>query len=122
VKQELPLEDDAEIERLVHDFEALCLPRANWTHRAHLAVGVHYVRHRGLDGALQQMRERIQAYNLACGDSDGYSEVITATYLQTIAVDISRDGLAVTMAEQVARLEKRCPWRGTPPPRPPSPC
>lgn len=45
------------------------LPHANWTHRAHLAVGVHDVRHRGLAGALQQMRERIKAYNLACGDS-----------------------------------------------------
>jgi hypothetical protein len=107
VKQELPLQDDAEIERLVHDFEALSLPRANWTHRAHLAVGVHYVRHRGLDGALQQMRQRIQAYNLACGDPDGYSETITTTYLQSIAADISRDDRAVTMAEQVARLAKR---------------
>ena len=107
MKQELPLQDDAEIERLVHDFEALSLPRANWTHRAHLAVGVHYLRHRGLDGALQQMRQRIQAYNLACGDPDGYSETITTTYLQSIAADISSDGRAVTMAEQVARLEKR---------------
>ena len=107
MKQELPLEDDAAIERLVHDFEALSLPRANWTHRAHLAVGVHYLRHRGLDGALQQMRQRIQAYNLACGDPDGYSETITTTYLQRMAADISSDHGAVTMAEQVAWLEKR---------------
>jgi hypothetical protein len=122
VKQELPLTDDAEIERLVGDFEALMLPRANWTHRAHLAVGVHYVRQRGLDGALQQMRERLQAYNLAFDDPDGYSETITTTYLQTIAAEISSDGRAVSMAEQVARLEKHCPsWR-TLPPRPSSTC
>lgn len=122
MKRELPLLDDAEIERLVHDFEALSLPRANWTHRAHLAVGVHYIRHWGLDGALLRMRERIQAYNLACGDPDGYSETITTTYLQTIAADISSDGRALTMAEQVARLERRLPSGRTPPPRPPSPC
>jgi hypothetical protein len=109
VKQELPLEDDADIEQLVQAFEALSLPRANWTHRAHLAVGVHYVRHRGLAVALQRMRERIQAYNLACGDPDGYSETITATYLVSIAADISHDELTVTMAEQVARLERRPP-------------
>jgi hypothetical protein len=109
VKRELPLRDDAEIERLVHAFEALSLPRANWTHRAHLAVGVHYVRHRGLDRALQRMRERIQAYNLACGDPDGYSETITATYLRPIAADISGDDSTVTMAEQVARLKRRGP-------------
>jgi hypothetical protein len=107
VKQELPLEDDAAIERLVREFEALTLPRAHWTHRAHLAVGVHYVRHRGLAGALQRMRERIQAYNLACGDPDGYSETITATWLFSIAADISRDDATVTMAEQVARLASR---------------
>ncbi len=107
MKQELPLQDDAEIEQLVHDFEALSLPRANWTHRAHLAVGVHYLRHRGLDGALQRMRQRLQAYNLACGDPDGYSETITTTYLQKMAADINSDGRAVTMAEQVARLAKR---------------
>jgi hypothetical protein len=120
VKQELPLRDDAEIERLVRDFEALSLPRANWTHRAHLAVGVHYLRDRGLVGALQQMRERLQAYNLACGDPGGYSETITATYLQTIAAELSSDGRAVTMAEQVARLEQRFPSSRTLPPRPPS--
>lgn len=108
MKQELPLQDDAEIERLVRDFEALSLPRANWTHRAHLAVGVHYVRHWGLDGALQRMRERLQAYNLACGDPDGYSETITAAYLASIAAEISHDDHTVTMAEQVARLERRC--------------
>jgi len=122
VKQELPLQDDVAIERLVHDFEALSLPRANWTHRAHLAVGVYYLRHRGLDGALQQMRERLQAYNLACGDPDGYSETITTTYLQTIAAEISSDDRAVTMAEQVARLVTRCPSWKTPPPRPTSTC
>ncbi|MBM5823050.1 MAG: hypothetical protein FJ082_11535 [Cyanobacteria bacterium K_Offshore_surface_m2_011] len=55
MKRELPFRDDAEIARLVRAFEALSLPRANWTHRAHLAVGVHYVRHWGLDGALQRL-------------------------------------------------------------------
>lgn len=114
MKQELPLPDDAEIERLLEAFQSLTLPRANWTHRAHLAVGVYYLRHRGPDGALQQMRERLQAYNLACDDPDGYSETITTTYLKTIAAEISSDGRAVTMAEQVARLEElvlivRCP-------------
>ncbi|MCP9835650.1 MULTISPECIES: hypothetical protein [unclassified Cyanobium] len=122
MKRELPLSDDGEIERLVRDFEALSLPRANWTHRAHLAVGVHYVRHRGLDGALQQMRQRLQAYNLAWGDPDGYDEAITASYLCSIAADISADDHTVSMAEQVARLEKRWPSGITPPPRPPSPC
>ena len=122
MKEELPLKEDAEIEQLVGAFESLSLPRANWTHRAHLAVGVYYLRHRGLEGALQQMRERIKAYNLACGDPDGYSETITTTYLQKIAADFSSDARALTMAEQVARLEKRFPsWR-TPPPRPPSTC
>ena len=122
MKRELPLSDDAEIERLVHDFEALSLPRANWTHRAHLAVGVHYVRDWGLEGALQRMRQRIQAYNLVWGDPDGYSEAITASYLCSIAADISGDDRTVSMAVQVARLVKRWPSGRIPPPRPASPC
>ncbi|MEA5415272.1 hypothetical protein [Synechococcus sp. BA-132 BA5] len=122
MKHELPFRDDVEIERLVAAFEALSLPRANWTHRAHLAVGVHDVRHWGLDGALQPMRQRLQAYNLACGDPEGYSETITTTYLQKIAADFSSDGRAVTMPDQVAQLEKRLPSGRTPPPRPPSLC
>ncbi|MCP9930483.1 hypothetical protein KBY82_06775 [Cyanobium sp. AMD-g] len=122
MKQELALEDDAAIERLVAAFEALSLPRANRTHRAHLAVGVHYLRDWGLDGALPRMRERLQAYNLACGDPDGYSETITAAYLASIAAEISSDGRAVSMAEQVARLQQRWPSGRTSPPQPPSPC
>jgi len=53
------------------------------------------------------LRERIQAYNLACGDPDGYSETITVTYLCSIAADIAGDDGTVTMAEQVARLASR---------------
>ena len=84
MKQELPLgDDDAPI----------------WL------SGSFYVRRPGLDGALEWMRERIQAGNPACGDPDGYSEPITATWLHRIAAAIRRDDAMVMKADQFPRLQ-----------------
>ena len=51
------------------------------------------------------MRERIQAGNPACGDPDGYSEPITATWLHGIAAAIRRDDAMVMKADQFPRLQ-----------------
>jgi hypothetical protein len=49
-KRELPLQQDADVERLVGAFEALTFPREHWTHRAHLAVAVTSIRHDPVSG------------------------------------------------------------------------
>lgn len=65
------------------------LPKAEWTHEAHLRVGTWHVYHHGLDEAMTLLRERIPRYNLATGgentDTDGYHDTITWFYLVMIA-------------------------------------
>jgi hypothetical protein len=57
------------------------LPKEQWTHEAHLRVGLWHVLRYAPDEALHLLRERISAYNLTCGnsntDSSGYHETIT---------------------------------------------
>lgn len=65
------------------------MPRARWTHHAHLAVGFWYLLHHTPAEALGIVRERIKSNNEAIGtantDRDGYHETITRAYLCGIA-------------------------------------
>jgi hypothetical protein len=61
------------------------LPKAQWTHEAHLRVGLWHLLAYSTDEALEMMRARITAYNVACGvgntDSSGYHETITRFFV-----------------------------------------
>ncbi len=74
---------------LVEAFLAGTLPRAEWTHEAHLRVGAWHVQHHGADGALPLLRERIRRLNDRHGTvnsaTSGYHETITAAYARLIA-------------------------------------
>ncbi|MFO0898161.1 MAG: hypothetical protein U0836_12115 [Pirellulales bacterium] len=76
-------------ERLVEQFVARTLPKSEWTHHAHLQVGLWHVLEHGPDDALRLLRGRIRAYNEATGgvnsDQSGYHETITRFYVQRIA-------------------------------------
>lgn len=76
-------------EQLVEAFLACTLPRQEWTHHAHLRVGLWHLLHLGPDEALAQLRERIQRYNLSIGGANtatsGYHETITRFYVWLIA-------------------------------------
>jgi hypothetical protein len=65
------------------------LPKAEWTHEAHLRVGLWHVLQLGPDQALTQLRRRISAYNVSVGtantDTSGYHETITRFYVRVIA-------------------------------------
>lgn len=73
-------------EDLVNDFvlrfNDRTLPREEWTHPAHLAVGLWHVIHHG-DDALSLLRERINAYNEATA-SDAYHETVTAFFVEAL--------------------------------------
>jgi hypothetical protein len=75
-------------DRLAHEFIARTLPKSEWTHHAHLRVGLwHALRHPD-DVALELLRERIRAYNeatdVANTSSTGYHETITRFYIGVI--------------------------------------
>jgi hypothetical protein len=81
-------------EAFIRDFEACKLPRARWTHPAHLAVGFWYLWHYPPTEALRHTRENIRMHNEGVGtantDSGGYHETITRGYLHGIADHRSR--------------------------------
>ena len=77
-----------ELEDLVNRFRARMVPKAEWTHQAHIAVGTWHVHRYGVAGALVQLREGICRLNDTHGtvnsDTSGYHETITRAYLLLI--------------------------------------
>src|SRR5262245_21090730 len=75
-------------ERLVQQFLDCTLPKSEWTHVAHLRVGLWHVRSFPPDEALARVREGILRLNAAHGtpntDTGGYHETITRFYLLSI--------------------------------------
>jgi hypothetical protein len=86
-----------ELDDLVSRFQARTLPKSEWTHQAHLAVGTWHVHRLGPDQALLRLRSGIRLLNDRHGtpntDSSGYHETITRAYVMLLAAFIAgRDG------------------------------
>ena len=113
-----PFAGDADLEALVSGFEDCTLPKARWTHRAHLAVGLVYCDRMPAPVALALLRERIRRYNVASGGENtgtaGYHETITRFYLYIVRRFIAEDGEEGTLAERANRLYQRYGARDLP--------
>lgn len=76
-----------EIEFLIKKFQNQILLKSDWTHEAHLIVGIWYSWHFEETEALNLVRNRIREYNISVGtantDSAGYHETITVFWLWT---------------------------------------
>jgi hypothetical protein len=79
---------DADIERLGEGLLARTLPRADWTHEAHLAATTYLLfrRHdidldRDLPGIIRGYNESVGGVN---SDSEGYHETITRVFLHGV--------------------------------------
>ena len=76
-------------ERIVKKFLSRTLPKQEWTHEAHLRVGLWHLLHYSPSESMARLRQSIKKYNLACGientDSQGYHETITRFYVLLIA-------------------------------------
>ena len=85
-----PLPADEEgIDVFLAAFEDGSLPKERWTHSAHILGGACYVHAFGEAAALNHMRWKVRAYNLAVGgqntDSGGYHETVTALWIKLLA-------------------------------------
>ena len=82
------------VERTAVAFIAVALPKSEWTHHAHLAVGTWQVNADGPEQALATLRTGIRQLNDAHGtansDSGGYHETITRAYVVLIAEFLGR--------------------------------
>ena len=90
------------IEELVQGFLRGDLPRARWSHRAHLLVGLWHLQRYPADQALGLLRQRIRRYNTAVGvantDHSGYHETLTRFYLEAIQAELSGFGVLQALA------------------------
>jgi hypothetical protein len=113
-----PFADAVEVEELVAMFEDLTLPKPRWTHRAHLAVGLHYCERMPAGEALDLLRHRIRRYNLASGGENtvtaGYHETITRFYVWVVRRFLAEDREGGHLAERANRLYQRYGARDLP--------
>jgi hypothetical protein len=97
-----------EPDAVIRQFIARSLPKALWTHPAHLRVGLWHVLNFRHDRALDLLRERIRAYNEASGvantDESGYHETITRFYLRAIIAYIQTADMSRPFEDLVAEL------------------
>ena len=79
---------DAEIERIGEGLLARTLPRADWTHEAHLAATTYLVLNRHDINLDRDLPDIIRRYNESVGgvnsDTEGYHETITRTFLHGV--------------------------------------
>ena len=84
----------SETERIARGLIDRTLPKAEWTHHAHLRAGLWHVVHHGPFQAINLLRDRIRAYNESVGtantDTSGYHETITRFYVVVIDRFLSR--------------------------------
>ena len=77
--------------------EGCTLPKPEWTHQAHLAAGLAWVKRLGQADAITHARRSIRRYNESTGvantDTGGYHETITRYYL-SVLVRHAADGSA----------------------------
>jgi hypothetical protein len=81
--------DASYLDDLVRRFAAGSITRDNWTHTAHLSVGVWHVVTCGADEAIARLRIGIRALNDRHGTpntaNSGYHETITVAHVRLIA-------------------------------------
>ena len=80
--------DDSEIVRIGEGLLARTLPRADWTHEAHLAATTYLLTRRPDIDIDKELPGIIRAYNESVGgvnsDSEGYHETITRLFLHGV--------------------------------------
>ena len=77
------------IDSIASQFSNKTLPKAEWTHHAHIAVAFAYLeKYRTIELTLPHVRADIFAYNLSVGtantDDSGYHETITAFWIKVV--------------------------------------
>jgi hypothetical protein len=96
------------VEDLVAHFTACTLPASEWTHTAHLRVGLWHVEQYGPDEALHRLRSGIRKLNESHGNQNtptsGYHETITEAYVRLIAAFLDASDAAASTDERASAL------------------
>jgi hypothetical protein len=105
---------ELEIDAFLAAFEGGTLPKARWTHGAHLLTGACYVHAFGEVEAIDRMRVCVRRYNEAVGgkntETSGYHETITVAWIKLLAGLLRESGSmerAAFAALAVERFERQ---------------
>jgi hypothetical protein len=83
-----PFANDAAVRSVGEGLLARTLPKAEWTHEAHLAACLWLVRERPDFTPESELPDTIRTYNVAVGgentDSAGYHETLTQLYIRGV--------------------------------------
>ena len=89
-----PFADDADIHRIGEGLLARTLPRADWTHEAHLAATLWLIRDRPDVDVDARIATIIARYNESLGgvndDNQGYHDTITHVFVAGIRLHLAR--------------------------------
>ena len=100
--------DEAEIARIGEGLLARTLPRADWTHEAHLAATTWLLTRRPDIDIDRQLPGIIRGYNESVGgvnsDSEGYHETITRLFLHGVRLFLSEADQTQPLHELVNEL------------------
>lgn len=100
---------EIDTERIIQGFHACTLPKEEWTHLAHLIVGLHTVRHHGLAESFGLMRSGIKRYNLSVGgensDHAGYHETITIFFCHALDAFVQSKSGSLDFSDLVSQLQ-----------------
>ena len=103
-----PFASDAEIERIGEGLLARSLPRADWTHEAHLAASVYLLTRRPDIDVDAELPETIRGYNASVGgvnsDAEGYHETITRVYLHGVRLFLAEANSSDSLTHLVNEL------------------
>jgi hypothetical protein len=105
-------------DRLAAAFAACTLPESEWTHEAHLRVGLWHRLRMPAGESLDTLRQRIRRYNESLGnentDTDGYHETITRFYVILIDRFVAAADATHHIDELADELIARLGFRGLP--------
>jgi len=80
---------EPEIDAFLLAFESGTLPKARWTHAAHIFTGACFVHQLGESAAIDHTRRCIRRYNEAVGglntETSGYHETVTLFWIKLLA-------------------------------------
>jgi len=80
---------EVDIDDLAARFQSCAIPKAEWTHQAHLVVGLWHVERYGSAEALARLRSGIRRLNESHGGvntaTNGYHETITRAYVALLS-------------------------------------
>ncbi|GAA0334094.1 hypothetical protein GCM10009087_50450 [Sphingomonas oligophenolica] len=110
-----PFADDAAIRRIGEGLLARTLPRADWTHEAHLAATLWLVRERPDIDVDSSISTIISRYNESVGgvndDSQGYHDTITRAFVAGIRLHLRGRPADEPLVEAVNALLASPPGR-----------